>query len=108
LETRITGILVAQRVKFHGVLKIRTDAEKNVTFNEHEQREHVGVDWTNWDKEKTKELPTTRFKDPHAAEEKAKELTAKFKHDSFEKNKEFETHQPESRWRALRDRELPH
>jgi RHS repeat-associated protein len=106
LETRITGIVVAQRVKFHGVMRVRSQGEKDVTFNEHEKGEH-GKDWHNFDKDKTKEVPTTRYKDPDAAANKAAELTVKFKHDAFMANKDFEKHQPESRWKPIRDRELP-
>jgi RHS repeat-associated protein len=108
LETHITGIVVAQRMKFHGRWKVRSDDEKKVTFNEHEKGEHVGKDWVKFDKDKTKELPTTRYKDPDAAAAKAKELTEKFKHDAFKANGRFEQHQPESRWKPIQDRELPH
>jgi RHS repeat-associated protein len=106
LETRITGIVVANRVKFHGVMRVRSQAEKDVTFNEHEKGEH-GKDWHKFDSDKTKELPTTRYKDPDAAARKATELSAKFTHDAYIANKDFEKHQPESRWKPIRDRELP-
>lgn len=106
LDVRITGILVADRVKFHGKMETRSDKQKDVTFKEHEKGEH-GKDWRGFHDEKQKEVPTTRFNDRDAAKEAAKGLADKFRSDAWKANKEFEKHQPEERWRDIRNRELP-
>jgi RHS repeat-associated protein len=106
LDVRVTGILVADRVKFHGKMETRSDKQKDVTFKEHEKGEH-GKDWKGFHDEKQKEVPTTRFNDRDAAKEAAKGLTDKFRSDAFKANKEFEKHKPDERWKDIRDRELP-
>jgi hypothetical protein len=84
----------------------RSKEEKDVTFNEHEKGEH-GEDWHGFEREKQKEIPTARY-DKKTAEEIAKNLTDKIKSDAYEANKKFEKHQPDSRWKDIKDRELPH
>jgi hypothetical protein len=106
LDVHITHIFVAERVKFHGKMIVRSDREKDVTFREHEKTEH-GKDWQRFHDEKQKDVPTTRY-DKNTADQAAKALTEKFKHEVFKANQEFNKHQPEERWRDIRNRELPH
>ena len=79
---------------------------KTDPFSTPEKGQH-GIDWHRFHDKKQKELPTSRL-DPGAADAAAKSFTEKFKSDGFKANKTFEQHQPEERWRDIRNRELPH
>lgn len=109
LDVKIIQIYVANRVHFHSKTKltVRSQAEKDATFEEHEKREH-GKDWLRFHNEMQGKVPTTRYNDPDTADKAAKAQTEKFKSEAFKANKEFNKHQPESRWKAIRDREKPH
>jgi RHS repeat-associated protein len=109
LDVKITHIYVANRVHFHSKTKltVRTQAEKDATFNLHEKGEH-GKDWKGFHDEHQKEIPTTRFTDPNAAKKEAEVLTKKYESEKFKANREFNEHQPESRWKPITDQEKPH
>ena len=107
LDVRITGILVAERMKFHGEMVVRSAEQKRVTGEEHERTEH-GKDWHRFHDEKQREVPTTRYNDPNAAGKAAKVLQNKFEGEARKARDEFDKHQPDERWKNIRDRELPH
>ena len=109
LDVKIIQIWVANRVHFHSKTKltIRSQAEKDATFELHEKGEH-GKDWFGFHEKHKDEVPSTTFRNKAEAEEAAKPFTEKFKSDAFKANKEFNEHQPESRWKKIQDAEKPH
>ncbi|MEY2549140.1 MAG: hypothetical protein QOD64_1722 [Verrucomicrobiota bacterium] len=53
-------------------------------------------------------LRLTPFWTPNAAKKEAEALTKKYQSEKFQANREFNEHQPESRWKPITDREKPH
>ncbi len=107
LNVYVTGIEVADRMKFHGKWVTRTEDKKRITFEEHEKREH-GKDWRQFHDDKQKEVPGTRYRDRDSAEPDRKALQDKFRSDARKASREYENHKPDARWKNIRDRELPY
>lgn len=106
LNVRITGIVVAERMKFHGKTVVRSEEQKRVTAEEHERGEHT-KDWRGFHDKKQSEVPSTRYRDPNAAAAAAKTHQEKVEGEARKARNEFEKHQPDERWKNIRDRELP-
>jgi RHS repeat-associated protein len=105
LDVGITGILVANRVKFHGKMETRSAEQKRVTVEEHERGEHT-KDWRGFHDSKQAEVPSTRYRDRNEATAAAKAHQEKVEGEARKARNEFEKHPPDERWKNIR--ELPH
>ncbi len=105
LDVTVTDRVIANQIFWHGKWTTRTEAQKAATI-EHETVYHA-EDWKGFDKKHSAEIPKTEFSTKTDAEKAAKPLNERLNSEAWKSNKEFNQHQPKSRWDPVQRRETP-
>lgn len=97
--------LVAEKAKYHGKEINRTQAQMDAT-REHEEVYHR-EDWKAFHDAHQASRPETKFSGPKLAKDAAQKEKQEVTKEMIKANKEFNKHEPRSRWDRVRLREVP-